>query len=190
MDRCGNKLASLVQPFPKTGPLREQMNSSLSALRKIICNRDVPVYLYVIASVKNLAGKFVQMGSAPNFQGGAITLCTCKHHMRTFKEPKDWVGTWVAGFSGLKARNGKNMLIYLMRVVDGFDSHHDLWNALPKRVRNAKETSKKGNALGDVYRPKRDLSGRQKFTPSNYHSPCPEHDHIKSWAKDIHYETR
>jgi hypothetical protein len=40
-------------------------------------------------SLRLFDGQYSQTASAPNFQGGVITLCTCKHWMRTFK-PAKW----------------------------------------------------------------------------------------------------
>ena len=117
------------QPFPTKGHLAENMNLKFADFKKKMCREkeDVYCYCYVIASVENRNGKFVQTGSGPNFQGGMITLCTCKHFMRTFMEADNWKGKWIAGFSGLPTGENKNVLLYLMKVENAFDSQMSLW---------------------------------------------------------------
>lgn len=59
--------------------------------------RQQPVYAYIVTTIKTTQPGFQlqQTGSAPNFDGGRITLCTCKHKDRaTFQpmrgEPDPW----------------------------------------------------------------------------------------------------
>jgi hypothetical protein len=92
------------------------MNIPLDTLDEQITNSHATVYCYVITTVKNRGGQLVQNGSAPNFQGGMITLCTCKHPMRSFLEPDEWKGTWIAGFTTVTAGQGGNALVYLMEI--------------------------------------------------------------------------
>lgn len=72
--------------MPMSGPLARKRDSSLPALEHSIPGelRARAIYVYVITTVGNKGGQFVQMGSAPNFQGGCITLCTCKHKDRAY----------------------------------------------------------------------------------------------------------
>jgi len=68
-------------------------------------------------------GEYVQTGSAPNFQGGLITLCTCKHSMRATLTPRAMasVGVWVAGLTSWdpSIRGKQQSLVYFMRVGEG-----------------------------------------------------------------------
>jgi len=105
MGKCDCEIAeSEFQPFPRTGVMFDQMNCDLeSLLEKVDSDGDL-VYSYIIATIKLRDSRFVRTGSAPNFQGGRITLCTCKHFMRTFLDKDAWVGKWIAGFTGADAR--------------------------------------------------------------------------------------
>ena len=80
------------QPFPRKGKLHDNSSLSLNTLRDIVGSEGTLVYCYVVDSVKNEGGRFVQRGSGPNFQGDMVTLCTCKHHMRTSLSSDDWEG--------------------------------------------------------------------------------------------------
>jgi hypothetical protein len=138
------------QPFPKTGfPL----NLSLNDLRREISGTQATVYSYIVASIENPNGHFIQTGSAPNFQGNVISLCTCKHFMRSFRSIDLWPGTWIAGFTGKKAGEKKNALIYLMKVKFAFESYYDLWfsKELSMSTKEAKLAHK--NKYGDVFEP-------------------------------------
>lgn len=66
------------QVFPASGPLHDALNLSGRDLIQRLGKMEGSVYCYIVTSVKDRGGLFVQTGSAPNFQGGLITLCTCK----------------------------------------------------------------------------------------------------------------
>jgi hypothetical protein len=175
------------QPFPHTGRLQQNMNLSLGELREIIDDTQATVYSYIVATVKNPEGRFIQTGSAPNFQGGVITLCTCKHRMRSFQDPKSWRGTWIAGFTSKVAGNGRNALIYLMKVEIAFKSFYDLWYS-GKTVKQVKLAHV--DKFGDVFQPKsKPKDKRDEFDFEHYHPPVAGHVHAPKdwWHKDIHY---
>ncbi len=67
------------QPFPRKGLLSDNSNLPLETLYSSLGSERTVVYRYVITSVDNNGGRFVQRGSGPNFQGNMVTLCTCKH---------------------------------------------------------------------------------------------------------------
>ena len=79
----------------------------------------------MVCTVKHEKDRLFQKGSGPNFQGGLITLCSCKHYMRTYKamQPK----VWIAGFTSIRVKE-KNWLFYLMRVLQTHKSHDEFWN--------------------------------------------------------------
>ncbi len=114
------------------------MNKSLEYIRELLSKEKTSLYVYVLTTVKVIDGHLVQTGSAPNFQGGVITLCTCKHYMRTWRAPEEWKGIWIAGFTGNVLKDGKNYLFYLMKVQEAFMSHRDLWRWLQRSAREAK----------------------------------------------------
>ena len=193
---CDKGKQSDYQPFPVSGSLAKNSNLCLRRLARAVTKEDATVYCYMIKSVKNDNGSFRQQGCGPNWQGGLITLCTCKHYMRTFLNPKDWKGKWIAGFTTINdgssrkdGSNRRNALVYLMKVKDAFESHHDLWYALSAKARTAKATHKKGNIHGDLFRPKGKLKNSDKHAPSKYYSPCGSHDHSKGkgWHNDVNY---
>ena len=128
------------QPFPTSGQLatKNQRNLSLEELLKHIAKQDV-VYSYVMTSAKYRAQKLWHCGSGPNFQGDLITLCTCKHRMRSSLCACGWKGKWIAGFTGINEHKRKNWLVYLMQISEAFESHYDLWSSkLLRSTRPAK----------------------------------------------------
>ncbi len=176
------------QPFPQTGRLADNMNLQLDVLCQKITLDQAILYCYVIKTVERRDGRFVQRGSGPNFQGDRITLCTCKHRMRTFMSVKAWKGKWVAGFTGVKAGEGKNFLVYLMQVSHAFESHYDLWNDTKIILDETKQVkATHSNNFGDIYEPRRET---EKFDPQSYISPRKSHVHFSDyhWHKDIDYK--
>jgi hypothetical protein len=175
------------QPFPHTGLL----NLSLGELREIIGDTQATVYSYIVATVKNPEGRFIQTGSAPNFQGDVISLCTCKHYMRTFLDVGQWPNTWIAGFTGTRVGNKRNVLFYLMKVKYAFESHYDLWYSeeVPDTVKQAKLADE--NRFGDVFQPRSmPIDKNDEFDFEHYHPPVADHVHAPKdwWHKDINYE--
>lgn len=194
-------MAMRCQPYPQEGQLAKGLDIEPHALKSRLSSREFEgdtVYCYVVATVRNDNDHFCQTGSAPNFQGDLITLCTCKHHMRTFRRLDEWLGKWIAGFTGVEAGRGTNELVYLMRIGCAFDSHRDLWysSGLTSATREAKAADK--NQLGDVYRP---LSATvPRFRPLSYIEPTEGHAHRQAncgacsgggtWRKDVNYRSR
>ncbi|MGA9350927.1 MAG: hypothetical protein WBW48_19280 [Anaerolineae bacterium] len=181
------------QPYPQQGQLAKTLNLTLGTLRSLLADvefQEATVYCYVIATIQFDGRGFLQTGSAPNFQGDLMTLCTCKHFMRTFLDGPGWQGKWIAGFTGVEAGTGRNDLVYMMRVAHAFESHRDLWlsEALTSAAREAKAADR--DEFGDVYRP---IPGRgDPFAPANYRAPVQNHVHAEGpeWHKDIAYVTR
>ncbi len=187
---CSRVISSDFQVLPKVGSLARRSNINLGNLRRSMnkTNPSAVIYCYVISSVRKRDGELQHYGCGPNWQGGIITLCTCKHFMRSFLEVESWPGTWIAGFSNVRAGDGANVLVYMMRVKKAFESHCELWYALPHQVRLAKAANRKHNVFGDVYRPLGKTTLKNSFSKSKYHQPCPSHAHFDGWAKDIDYK--
>ena len=110
--------------------------------------------------------------------------------MRTFRDCESWIGTWVAGFTGVTTGRHRNDLVYLMRVGWAFASHRDLWHCpeIPATAKAAKAAHLR--CLGDVFSPK-DRAG-DPHRPSSYQPPISGHSHKqnKAWHNDIHYSVR
>ena len=126
---------------------------------------------------------FEQWGSGPNFQGGLVTLCTCKGQMRAGKAAGDWCGTWVAGFTSRTIHEGRTWLFYLARVQQPLPSQFDLWNYLTPEAQRAKSASL--NRQGDAYVPVAGWDGTERFGAANYETPNENHVHRGFWKDDI-----
>ena len=173
---------------------------SIEELRERIAQVGAPdedVYAYVVRSVRPANGEFVQTGSAPNFQGGLITLCTCKHRMRATLSPEQWrQGVWVAGLTSWDKAFGKQQsLVYLMRVGEAYASQAELVQALRQSGRSevvdAKDSTR--HRLGDLMIPASDvLAGSDRFQPTAYTPPMVGHSHRRTaadrgWEDDVNY---
>lgn len=152
---CASDGPEFVQPLPKHWHLADNLNLTLRQLNSTIGRAVQPTISYVLTSVSLNAvdGSFEQRGSAPNLQGGVLTLCTCKHKMRASVSTSDWPGRWIAGFTSRSIHDGRHWLFYLAKVESAHESHSDVWNSLPERVQRAKAAHV--NYLGDVYAPER-----------------------------------
>jgi hypothetical protein len=154
--------------------------------------RSRPVYAYIVTTLKTTPSReIVQYGCAPNFDGGRITLCTCKHKDRaTFcpsgNRASPWNGVWVAGLTS-KTSHPSRSLGYLMLVEETFPDHYTLWHHLSPTCRNAK--SARRSRTGDLYEPKAAACG-MPHVPANYHSPVRDHAHAaennpNQWHNDV-----
>ena len=177
------------QTFSESGLLSQNLNLDRHSLaQRIGVTQGGLVYCYVVATVEYAGGQLMQSGSGPNFQGGLITLCTCKGQMRAGKDMGAWIGTWIAGITGAPAgRQAEGFLFYLMRVARAFASHRDLWDWLSAHAPDAaKAKVADQNQLGDVYRPRDPCV--DPYSPYAYFPPCPLHVHSgTAWHEDIDY---
>ncbi|MBK4736794.1 hypothetical protein [Noviherbaspirillum pedocola] len=156
------------------------------------------VYAYAVTSVEPYADLFLQTGSGPNFAGGLITLCTCKHEMRTAHSSQQWSqgDFWIAGLSSWDVKFGKRQsLVYLMRVAAAYDSQAALVEALRQSGRNdiVESKSASANVLGDLYLPKKALPTlADRLIVDNYLPPILGHAHHghpqdTEWEADIRH---
>src|SRR5207244_9200237 len=127
-----------------------------------------------------------QTGSGPNFQGGCLTLCTCKGQMRSGLRPPptNWKGVWVAGFASRKNCE-TNWLFYLTQVEFAYPSQKDLWERLPSDMKLPDVWAKKSsrhNRLGDLYEPK--YPRTNSFEPNCHYPPKVGHVHHKTESDD------
>lgn len=154
--------------------------------------REQPVYAYIVTTIKTTGDyQLVQQGSAPNFDGGRITLCTCKHKDRATFSPSNnpndpWENVWVAGLTS-KSEDPSRSLAYLTCVERSFLNQMELWRYLPGDCRQAKSASK--SEVGDLFEPKASATD-DAFSPSNYRSPIVGHVHAplkqpNAWHRDV-----
>jgi hypothetical protein len=183
-------LIQTPQLFPTNGQLAKNLNLSHPDLAKQLGEAEGASYSYVVRSVRtdSTDRHFEQHGSAPNFQGGRLTLCTCKHQMRTSLDCCTWPGTWVAGFTS-RCHDGRHWLFYLTRVQKAYESHAELWDSLPAEAKE--EKSAKAHFLGDVFAPRGKVGGDGRFNPRRYYTPS-RHSHRRNscdngWHNDIDY---
>lgn len=174
------------QPYPRRGSLSRHIDLTQDELRDHV-SASAQVYRYVVATVENVNGRFVQHGGGPNWQGGVLTLCTCKHAMRTFLEPENWHDVWIAGFSRVRAGDGRNALVYLTRITAAYSSHSALWQSplLTQQAKRAKSATIE--RFGDIFEP-RD-GAKSPYAARNYQIPCADHVHrqYNHWHNDIDY---
>lgn len=183
VSRCRSaKDIEFVQPFPSGGLLGENLNLSLPQIADRIGSIVGEAYSYVVTTVvwNQASSAFEQWGSAPNFQGGLLTLCTCKHQMRTRRAIGDWKGVWLAGVTSRRIHGGKNWLFYLAQIKSAYESHADLWADMKGGVRKAKAAHL--NFLGDIYKPKSPPpTSDDRFSPGRY---VPPRFHVHRWEEE------
>ena len=173
------------QPFPERGKLFRNLSLEPKALSKRVERfRNEDVYCYVVSTVEYDEGRMYQTGSSPNFQGGVVTLCSCMHWMRTYRDSKDWPGAWIAGFLSCTPL-GVHKLFYLMRVSEAFKSHRKLWESRSISIRTKEAKAAHLDGFGDVYEPRK--SSGKRYGYRNYKAPCEGHVHQLDdlWHKDV-----
>jgi hypothetical protein len=184
-----------VQQYPADGPLAKNLGLPLPVLAARLGSVGAKARSYVVRSVRwdPETGAFEQRGSAPNFQGDVLTLCTCKHQMRASRRAADWSGLWVAGFTSRTIHDDRHWLFYLARIEAAYESHAELWAALPAGARRGKGAHR--HYLGDVFQPKAPRpAGAARFSPGRYVAPS-LHSHRwrdeagwhDGWHNDVAY---
>lgn len=139
-------------------------------------------YTYVVRTVKwdRETATFEQHGSAPSFQGDVLTLCTCKHQMRTSQAAEDRRGVWLAGLTSPTIYDGKHWLFCLAKIETAHESHAELWTSMTPASRRAKAAHV--NYLGDLFTPETPLpTADDRFSPIRYFSP---HLHSHRWRDE------
>jgi hypothetical protein len=176
---CSNKDTSFSN-WPKSGPLRKNLDTNLSTLQKKNLT-NTRVDSYIVSSVKNNNGSFIQKGCGPNWDGGVLSQCTCRPDLRARKKIENWKDTWISGLTSSKL--GENYLFYLMKVEYPIASFKKLYEFYDEETRNAKSMSR--NPRGDLYIP---LDGQMdEWSVESYEVPFRLHSHRKkkSRKKDI-----
>jgi hypothetical protein len=112
-----------------------------------------------------------QTRSSPNWEGGMVTYCTCKHLMRC--TDKNWGGVWIATVGPRECSN--NCLIMAGRISRVFpsnyalrrymsDSHPDVFTHKIADI----------DPRADLYTPRYLLEGPEVYHHENFREP-PEH---------------
>lgn len=178
-ENCSSEDEEKGQPFPKNGSLSRDL--SLEDILKRLKSSKGELYSYVVDTVEEKNRNFIQTGSAPNYQGGYITLCSCKHFMRTFRDVNRWKDVWIAGISN---KTCNNAIFYLMKVESAYESQFGIWNKLPAATRQAKNA--RHSKFGDIYEPVSKCSNH--FDTAQYYKLCSAHVHAGNlWQQDIDY---
>ena len=177
------------QAMPREGKLAQNLNLTAEMLLEITAPfQHELVYSYVVDTVKYHKRRLYQGGSGPNYQGDLITLCSCKHRMRTARDVDSWDGVWIAGYTS-RSHYGEHDLFYLMRISQTFESHRELWfsDSIPEETKIAKAAHLE--KFGDVYQPKTESGDPYSFR--HYLPPCKIHVHCSPhlWHKDIKYDS-
>lgn len=167
---CGEKreLTSekYYQDYPYKGALKDNMNlfkADISSILKF--DRANWILAYTIDTVRLEKGKMIQTGCGPNIEGGIVSLCTCKHRMRSYiTDIEEWEGNWIAAFCSKKGR--ENALFYLMKIEKAYESNFSFWNDLTKDQKIVKSTNR--NIFGDIYEPKYSIVSFQEHNQSFY----------------------
>lgn len=165
---------------------------------------DDLLYLYTQHEVFLQDGILKQTRSGPNWEGGVVTLATCKHNMRTY-DRDTWVGTWIAGLGPAKCAD--NTLLFTGRVARQFESNYDLGVWLEGKTAYEAKTAAL-NPRGDIYVPKWRLKGNERFDHNNFVAPVGhtrstefynkspgsvserEDGKVPKWWRDIEYTVR
>jgi hypothetical protein len=181
----------LHQPFPTTGVLSRHVDLSKKRLSQMIETDSDAVYAYVMSTVVLEGDRLQQTGTGPNFQGGHITLCTCKHRMRTSLPSGNWPNKWIAGFTSLDCGR-HHWLFYLAKVKEAHESQSELWYSGALSDKSLQAKSARYSELGDLYEPKRDLGSVARYDPNSYFTPISGHRHHVNdthqiWRTDIDY---
>jgi hypothetical protein len=145
---------------------------------------DRPAYIYVVTTAELLPnGAFNQTGSAPNFNGGRITLCTCKHKDRSSPPPQNcrgpnpqdpWQDVWVGGICSATVLRPR-ALFYLMLIEKTYANHQIIWSALG----GPKAKSAYRNPIGDIYEPLASAASNP-WSQNSYQPRLSTHVHAKN----------
>ena len=150
-------------------------NQLAKALKK---DKDATLYMYTQHQLV-LDGVVKQTRSSPNWEGGMVTYATCKHNMRTWGEPEDWEGRWIAG---LNPADIDNSLLFVGKVHRVFPNNFELGGFLRRNYPTiAAIKAANHNPRGDIYQPKKDLGA--KYGRFDHRSFLPPKNHTRSVDK-------
>ena len=162
---------------------------NISDLNKILRGAD-RIYVYPHHEIKLDNGNLKQTRSGPNWEGGVVTMATCKHLLRTYNSLTG--KTVICGLTN--KLEGKNFLMYIGMIDKTFDSNLELGEYLDDEVFQIKCAN--GNRLGDIFKPI-DVNS-DKYDIFNFEEPTGNHCRAEEndskgnpkWWKDIEYSSR
>lgn len=129
-------------------------------------------YFYTSHQIYYEDGLIRQTRSSPNWEGGMVTYCTCKHLMRSVSRDT-WEDTWIATVGPRECEN--NCLVCVGRIWRSFPSNFTLSGCLRSYPEIFKVKMADTNPRGDLYTPKgRALAGYDVYKHSNFLEP-PKH---------------
>lgn len=192
---AGPALAALGGTGPSVDLNVQRLRERLGAFGN---PEDQVVYAYIVDTVHPVgeAEVYEQRGSAPNWEGEHITLCTCKHPMRASLTPAQWMqDKWVVAMTGYNQRFGyQQSLICLFRVGEAHPSMAALAHALRQSGREAVAAAKDATVhpRGDLMMPLRAGIPANPHDPAVYREPCLQHVHRQPrdpecWHQDVNY---
>ena len=108
------------QEYPKIASFEKNMNLELSEFKDQVRGELNEGVHYTVSSVVPSESRtgFIQTGCGPNFSGGIISQCTCRHDIRArWFTSDEWKEKWLAGFTGYsKKKCGASYLFYLIKI--------------------------------------------------------------------------
>ena len=167
------------------------------------------LYVYPHHEIELVEGKLLQTRSGPNWEGGIVTLTTCKHLLRTYSS----MGKRTAVCGVTNKLNGQNFVLYVGKLDEIFDSNAELSQWLKKTNPSAwRSKLMTTNRLGDICEidniptspppwgriGERRLTALNKYNHKNFVRPTRDHCRYeerdssgkRKWVKDIEYKTR
>lgn len=168
--------------------------TNLTNLRALLEGVDT-IYVYPHHEVKLEEGAILQTRSGPNWEGGVVTITTCKHLLRTYKSMVEGKTALIGLTNKLE---GENFLMYAGVIDLKFPSNYHLGDYLVKNNPTA-YTKKlaKNNRLGDIFEASSRLFSEDIYDFISYDNPCNDHCRFEEndskgdpkWWKDIEYVT-
>jgi len=188
-------ISNPLQKWPTEGILAEKnMDLNLAELDSRIRDIFEGGAHYTVTSVEPSRicyNTFIQTGCGPNFEGGLISQCTCRHDIRaSWYGLEEWQSKWLAGFTGWgRDRCGDSYLFYIMKIEKAFPSFKKLYDEYQSRDINLIKVKRADkNPFGDLYYPKKegisddyDINSYENLHTNHPHNKC------KRRLQDVNY---
>lgn len=176
---------------------------------------EVPVFQQTRSS-PNWQGPIQSTDSATGSEvvKPVVSFATCKQNMRTYREPSGWGRVWTPTNSDptnpspdhlnrsvwllmLTPKHCANNAVFCLgQIGHAFESNYDYgrWcrDVGCKELVAAKSANE--DIRGDLYRPKRQLAGEERYDPRNFEEPRSDHTRMErypngkpKWHKDIEF---
>jgi hypothetical protein len=142
------------------------------------------VYLYTQHEIFYDGGVIKQTRSTPNWEGGLVTFCNCKHNMRTYQRDT-WVGAWLVGLCPKECED--NTMLFAGRIDRAFDSHYGLSHMVYRDYPQvALHKLAHTNPRGDLYIPKHGFnlaSSGRRYHHNTYIEPVNHCRAVETYRK-------